>query len=315
MAGDQHWYSKVLGIHCDGTNGSTTFTDVKGNAVTAVGNTQMSTSQYPALTGKTSSAYFDGSSDCLTIPNSSSLYLGSSDFCIKMMYLPDASLVDTRLYSHGEIGGTNWPILELLVASNGALALRLNYQNANSSTIFSSSPGAVVSGVWNRIEVDRSGTTIKGFVNETEVFSGSWNNTLWNSGVVVRIGAFNNAGSLTNSAKGYLSEIEVYKGIALNTAGGFDAPTEPFGDEYVYVSGTTKNSSGTLASRLVRVYRQDTGAFVGEQLSNATTGAYKITAANTGATVTKHFVVMHDDDANPPTTTENALIYDDITPA
>ena len=62
MAGDQYWYNKVLGLHCDGTNGSTTFTDVKSKTVTAYGNAQISTAQYPSLTGKSSSAYFDGTS-------------------------------------------------------------------------------------------------------------------------------------------------------------------------------------------------------------------------------------------------------------
>lgn len=71
MAGDQNWYSKVLGLHCDGTNGSTTITDVKGKTATRFGNTQISTAQYPPLTGKTSSLYFDGTGDYLTYANSS----------------------------------------------------------------------------------------------------------------------------------------------------------------------------------------------------------------------------------------------------
>ena len=68
--GDANWYYKVLGLHCNGTNGSTTFTDVKGNTVTANGNAQISTAQYPALTGKTASALFDGAGDYLSIPDS-----------------------------------------------------------------------------------------------------------------------------------------------------------------------------------------------------------------------------------------------------
>jgi hypothetical protein len=81
-AGDQYWYSKVLGLHCDGTNGSTTFTDVKGKTVTAVGNAQISTAQYPALTGKSSSAYFDGTGDYLTLSNSTD-FTFPGDFTIQ----------------------------------------------------------------------------------------------------------------------------------------------------------------------------------------------------------------------------------------
>ena len=84
MAGDPLWYYKVLGLHCDGTNGSTTFTDVKGKTVTANGNAQISTAQYPALTGKTSSAYFDGNGDYLSIPDSADWDFGTGDFAIRM---------------------------------------------------------------------------------------------------------------------------------------------------------------------------------------------------------------------------------------
>ncbi len=316
MAGDPYWYYKVLGLHCDGTNGSTTFTDVKGNTVTAVGNTQISTAQYPSLTGKTSSALYDGTGDSLTIPNSTNLYLGASDFTVRMWYRPTSPLVNARLYSHGEIVGSNWPILELESYSDGSISLSLNYQNANTATVLQSSSGKIVAAQWNHVEVCRSGTTIKGFVAGVEVFSGTWNNTLWNSGEVIRIGSSFSYGVVTESVNGNLSEIEVYKGAALNTAD-FTPPSSPFGDEYVYIAGTTRDASSTPVSRLVRVYRRDTGALVGSVVSNGTTGFYKITAQNSGTgTPLTHFALCFDATADPPgTPTENAIIYDNITPA
>ena len=56
------------------------------------------------------------------------------------------------------------------------------------------------------------------------------------------------------------------------------------------ISGVTRDSSNALASRLVRAYRRDTGAFVGQALSDPTTGAYSITTATTA----EHFVLAHD---------------------
>lgn len=56
------------------------------------------------------------------------------------------------------------------------------------------------------------------------------------------------------------------------------------------VSGTTKDTTGALASKLVRVYRADTGVLVGSVMSAATTGAWSVTTADTS----KHFAVMHD---------------------
>jgi len=42
---DPYWSSVVLWLHLDWTNGSTTFTDVKGHTITGAGNSQLSTAQ------------------------------------------------------------------------------------------------------------------------------------------------------------------------------------------------------------------------------------------------------------------------------
>lgn len=56
------------------------------------------------------------------------------------------------------------------------------------------------------------------------------------------------------------------------------------------ISGTVKDSSGSFAARLVRAYRRSDGAFAGQTVSNATTGAYSITTLDD----TSHFAVVHD---------------------
>lgn len=56
------------------------------------------------------------------------------------------------------------------------------------------------------------------------------------------------------------------------------------------ISGTVKDSTGAFAARLVRAYRRSDGAFAGQVLSNATTGAYSITTLDG----TAHFAVAHD---------------------
>lgn len=62
------------------------------------------------------------------------------------------------------------------------------------------------------------------------------------------------------------------------------------------ISGVVKDASNVFAQRLVRAYRRDTGALVGQTLSDPTTGAYSITTADTS----EHFVLMHDTaDADP----------------
>ena len=78
--------NRVLLLHCDGTDGSTSFIDSSssGHTVTAVGNAQIDTAQYK-FGG--ASALFDGSGDYLTVPDSSDFNFGANpvtiDFWVK----------------------------------------------------------------------------------------------------------------------------------------------------------------------------------------------------------------------------------------
>ncbi len=65
-------------LHFDGANGSTTFTDAIGNAWTASGNVQVSSTA--AVSGQ--SVYFDGSGGDLRVNNASLFNFGSASFTI-----------------------------------------------------------------------------------------------------------------------------------------------------------------------------------------------------------------------------------------
>lgn len=110
MAGDQNWYSKVLGLHCDGTNGSTTITDVKGKTATRFGNTQISTAQYPPLTGKTSSLYFDGTGDYVTYATSADWAFGSGDFTVRLWARPASAQLDWLIHRGSATNYTAWSV-------------------------------------------------------------------------------------------------------------------------------------------------------------------------------------------------------------
>jgi hypothetical protein len=61
------------------------------------------------------------------------------------------------------------------------------------------------------------------------------------------------------------------------------------------VAGVVRDSSGALASKIVRLYRRDTGVMLAQQVSNPTTGAYSFTTAFTGEV----FVLAHDSSNDP----------------
>lgn len=74
IAGDPYFSSVVLLLHCDGSNGGTTFTDHSSAArtLTASGNTNTSTAQYKF---GTASGRWDGSGDHLSCPHHTDLIL------------------------------------------------------------------------------------------------------------------------------------------------------------------------------------------------------------------------------------------------
>jgi hypothetical protein len=290
MAGDPLWYYKVLGLHCDGTNGSTTFTDVCGKTVTANGNAQISTAQYPALTGKTSSAYFDGNGDYLSIPDSADWDFGTGDFAIRMR---------VRFSSHTTV--------QCLVSNylNPTTGFSLQWRSETNTLRFgcAGDPAHLdvswtpTDNIWYVIEVVRIGTSLFARVDGSQIGSPVTNSTnITGSTNPLLIGSLF-AGSYIQPFHGYVSEVEVVKGTAINTSD-YTPSTDPFADEYVSISGTVQDSTSAFASRLVRVYRRDTGSLVGEVVSNESTGTYKVIAANSGTTTPrKHFAVCHDPSA------------------
>lgn len=311
--GDPLWHYKVLGLHCDGTNGSTTFTDVKGKTVTANGNAQISTAQYPALTGKTSSGYLDGAGDYLSIPTSSDFNFGSGDFRINGAFMSfDLSGVRTLVSRWGD-GATANRQLALWVIGSTDIQVSISTNGTSQTNAIVASSLSLSTGVWYPYSLIRNGPDLKFFLGTSQVGS-TYNistDALYSPSSDLIVGATISGTSLYH-LYGHFSEIEVYKGVG----GTFSVPSAPFQDEYVSVSGTTKDSSGALASRLVRAYRRDTGALVSSVLSNGVTGAYKVIAPNSGTpTPVNLTVVCLDATADPPgSPTENALIYDNITP-
>lgn len=237
MAGNPYWDKLVLGLHCDGTNGSTTFTDVKGNAVTPSGNAQISTAQYPALTGKTSSALMDGTGDYLSIAGSSSFNFGTGDFTIRCyFYLAGNSSVDG--------GGNRNARLFCLTNATTSFDLDVEISGDASNTgtgisFYSSANGAfsrtvtVTKNVWHEVEISRSGTSLRIFLDGTQLGATFTNSASWGSstyGAYVGGAAF--ASNYYFYLNGYISELEIYKGVAIHTSN-YTPSSDPFSEGYL----------------------------------------------------------------------------------
>jgi hypothetical protein len=235
--GEEYIPYRKFGLHCDGTNGSTSFTDIHGNAVTANGGVQISTAQYPALTGKTSSAYFDGSNDDLSITDSSDWDFGTGDFSIRFYCRLSSISAGNAFVSNFQNSTTGWAIEYIQSGST----LRFYYAG-NSHHQFSWSPST---NTWYLIEISRSGTSLRAFVDGVQVGTTETNSTnIYGSSATLKIGSLEGTADFFN---GYISEIEIVKGFAINTAN-YTPSAIPFVDSALSITDKADNAvtvSGT----------------------------------------------------------------------
>ena len=249
--------SRVLGLHMDGANGSTTFTDVTGKAVSVYNGAQISTAQYPSLTGKTSSAYFDGVDDYAQVSSASDFNFGAADWTIRFFYRPVSQGLYSAIMSgdepdqpltiyHGSSVNSGNPMVAI-GPSGGAW-----FANASAITL-----GAVSNGTWYHIEIARSGDAFYAFKDGSLITTGSTDSAAQSVG---NIGAFTfGRNGSSHYLSCFLSEVEVHKGVALHTSS-FTPPSSPFSGSVQSIIDSAQNEV-TVVGTAVTV--SDSSAFGG----------------------------------------------------
>ena len=217
-------YTKLM-LHCDGSNGSTTFTDEIGKTITPVGNAQISTAQYK-FGG--ASALFDGTGDYLTIPDNEDFNYGSGDVTIDFW---------VRWNTLG-----NSPFFQQSNSTSGyVLKWSVYYDNTISSLVWSGhnpsdTPITWISksftptiNTWYHIAFVKSGTIFTIFVNGVSLGTSTSSAELPNVTSLLYIGTFYDTPILACSHyhNGYLDEMRISKGIARWTSD-FTPPTGPY---------------------------------------------------------------------------------------
>jgi hypothetical protein len=240
MAGDIYFNDVSLLLHCDGTNGSTTFTDSSNNGltVTANGNAQISTAQYKF--GGASGA-FDGVGDYLTVTIPA---IGTSDVTIECwFYCTTTSVNVQRLFAGIGLYVGIKPSTNYLV---------FNYNSAD--RILSSSP--IVFNTWNHVAVNREGSTSRFFLNG--VLLGTVADTNSYTGDLV-IGGYAPLGEFLF---GYIDDFRVTQGVARYTSN-FTPPTAAFPEHVAEITGTLTESLSATDFK-ARAYKFSDGALVGD---------------------------------------------------
>lgn len=209
---DPSFSSVSLLVHCDGTNGSTTFTDNSSHnlTVTAAGNANVTTTGPKFGTGALA---VDGTGDWLRITDSTQFTLGTGDFTIEGWF--NFTSVAT------------WDMVVFYATST--LALDCYYYHPTTELTFYTpdiSPPVTQtfsSGTYYHLAWVRTGTTIKMFVDGTQIYSAVQSSTNIASITDCYIGS----SPFRNTAAGKVDDVRITKGVARYT-GNFTPPTAAF---------------------------------------------------------------------------------------
>ena len=198
---DPYFSSVSLLLHMNGSNGSTAFTDSSSNglAVTAYGNAQVSTTDPKYGSG---SLTLDGTGDYLQTAASSALALGTGDFTVECWVYVNSGNSNNGLFTFGD--------------EDSGLAVSILSGNWNLTHVGGggASMGAVTTGSWQHLAVTRSGSSLRFFINGTQLGSTLSNSTNFTDNQL-KIGYYYNSDYAINAK---IDEFRVTKGIARETA-------------------------------------------------------------------------------------------------
>lgn len=196
-------------LHFDGADGSTIMTDVAGKSWAVAGNAQLDTSQFKF---GTSSLYLDGTGDHIVSMTDEDYIFSTGDFTIEMWVRFDTRSGNDFVFTFG--GG--WGVRN----NAGVWAV----YNGTSDVI---SGGATADDTWYHVALARSGSSMRLFVDGTQIGSTLTNSTNFASAPIY-IGT-QPAG--TNRLTGWIDELRITRQAIYTTS--FAPPAAAFEDPSV----------------------------------------------------------------------------------
>lgn len=233
-------------LHCDGTNGSTTFIDSSATSktFTANGNAQLSTAQ---LKFGTASGLFDGTGDFLSTPYADGLSSLSGQFTVEMFVRFAVSKNTEALCGAwsdtGTAGSNNW----FLYLDAGTLRFRLQSGATNNDVAVAWAPTV---GTWYHVCVDRDNSNIvRLYIDGVKVASTTYGVASNTNAVPFTVGRIGTATTFsTYDLNGNIDELRVTNGAARYASNsGFTVPTSAYPDSstvnpWINIGATSANS-------------------------------------------------------------------------
>jgi hypothetical protein len=232
--------TKLL-LHCNGTNGSSSFIDSSfaPHTLTAVGTAQLDTSSKKF---GSASCFFDGNSDYITIPDSPDWDFGSGDFTVDT-YIYISSIIGNTPIFYQETTQDN-TFMSCHINPSSGLSFRL-YSGASLQLNVSQGSNTISTGIWYHVAVVKNGTNYDIYLDGVSVATATTGTTPLNYTGNFEVAHINGGGGIFNNRflHGNIDEFRV-SNIARWTTN-FIPPTE----EYTFdpVSGIfTKNTQAII---------------------------------------------------------------------
>ena len=218
---DPYFSSVSLLLHGNGTDGSTSFIDSSSNSlsVTATGNAQIDTAIKQFGTG---SLLFNGNGDNVAIANNSILTLGTGSFTIELWIYPLSQPGSFNSIIGGNASGQ--PIVNLRGSGTSS---SISFNIFGSGDIFNINY-TFTQNNWYHIAISRSGTSLKVYINGSQIGSTITDSTNISAplttvgGLIVAYSQYFN---------GNIDDVRITKGVARYTGSSLTVPTREFLDQ------------------------------------------------------------------------------------
>jgi hypothetical protein len=198
------------------------FDSTAKNVLETVGNAQVSTT---VAKWGTTSMYFDGTGDCLVIPNTPLLQMGSSDFTMEAWIYPTATTNQT-IFAHEASGVLGFQFA--LSATTLKLEIALSSNGTSYGTVVTST-SAVTVNQWSHVAVVRSGSgsgNITLYINGVkDATTGTFAGTMNAPATTFQVGC-RYASGVTQPFNGYIDDARITKYARYSA--NFTAPTAAF---------------------------------------------------------------------------------------
>jgi hypothetical protein len=210
---DPYFSSVVALLHLNGTDGSTTFTDVIGNTWSGGGDAQIDTAQ-SQFGG--ASLLLDGTGDYIGGPSGSPFNFGTGDFTVEC-FVRMASLTGIQQVFAGSQNGDVSIYMDGGVPAIGRRSVAVDQTGSSGVSV----------DTWTHVAWSRAAGTLRIFVAGTSVASAANGNGYDAGGGNVIVGCSTTGGAFPFN--GWMDEIRITKGVGRYTSN-FTPPSAAFPD-------------------------------------------------------------------------------------